>query len=77
MSREEFSKKVKIGQYCNLYFASSIIDDMVWGFKDENCRSVKRGSETVQDGNMVWASSSANDIMWGFKCNLVFKCVKD
>ena len=50
---------------------------MVWGFKDENCRSVKRGSETVQDGNMVWASSSANDIMWGFKCNLVFKCVKD
>lgn len=45
LSREEFSEKLKIDQYWNAYLVSSIVDDMVWGFNDENCRLVKRWSE--------------------------------
>jgi len=40
--REEFSKKVKIGQYWNVYLVYSI-GWYDWDFKDENClSSVKR-----------------------------------
>lgn len=50
LPREGIFRKSEIGPDWNAYLASSSVDDTLWDFKDENCWSVKRGSDK---GNLI------------------------